>query len=96
MGGRGGSAVGAVVVAPGTSSFTRYDYKNILYLPDSDILVPVQQCKHGALKLSLLSGQSYILIPVQQYKHVVGSPPRCALSGGHDSCQAARAAATCT
>ena len=36
------------------------------------------------------------LVPVQQYKRGVGSPPRGARSGGHDSCQAARTAATCT
>ena len=36
------------------------------------------------------------LVPVQQYKHGVGSPPRGARSGGHDSCQAARTAATYT
>ena len=48
------------------------------------------------MKMSLFSGQSDIFLPVQQYKHVVGSPPRGARSGGHDSCQAARTAATCT
>ena len=36
------------------------------------------------------------LVPVQQYKRGVGSPPRGARSGGHDSCQAARTAATYT
>ena len=48
------------------------------------------------MKVSLLSGQSDILVPVHQYKHGVGSPPRGTRSGGHDSCQAARTAATCT
>ena len=62
---------------------------------------PVRKFKDGLginmdVKISLLSGQSDILIPVQQYKHGVGSPPRGARSGGHDSCQAARTAATYT
>ena len=62
---------------------------------------PVRKFKDGLginmdVKISLLSGQSDILVPVQQYKHGVGSPPRGARSGGHDSCQAARTAATCT
>ena len=48
------------------------------------------------MKNSLLSGQRDILAFAQQYKHGVGSLPRGARSGGHDSCQAARKAATCT
>ena len=42
------------------------------------------------------SGQGDIWVPVQQYKHGVASPPRGARSRGHDSCQAARTAATRT
>ena len=42
------------------------------------------------------SGQGDIWVPVQQYKHGVASPPRGARGNGHDSCQAARTAVTCT
>ena len=44
----------------------------------------------------LHSGHGDIWVPVQQYNHGVASPPRGARSSGHDSCQAARTAATCT
>ena len=61
---------------------------------------PVRKFKDGLginmTMKTLLSGQSDILVPVQQYKHGVWSPPRGARSGGHDSCQTARTAATCT
>ena len=62
---------------------------------------PVRKFKDGlginiTVKTFFTSGQSDILVPAQQYKHVVGSPPRGARSGGHDSCQAARTAATRT
>ena len=42
------------------------------------------------------SGQGHISVPVQQYNHGVASPPRGARGNGHDSCQAARTAVTCT
>ena len=48
------------------------------------------------LKLFSHSGQCLIWVPEQQYKHGVASPPRGACGNGHDSCQAARTAATCT
>ena len=42
------------------------------------------------------SGQGHISVPVQQYNHGVASPPHGARGNGHDSCQAARTAVTCT
>ena len=60
---------------------------------------PVRKFKHNfgitmSMKTSLLSGQSDILVPYSSTGMEWG-PPRGARSGGHDSCQAARTAATC-
>ena len=55
----------------------------------------VRKFKDG-LGIYMTMKKIFFFVPVQQYKHVVGSPPRGARSGGHDSCQAARTAATST
>ena len=62
---------------------------------------PVRKFKDSSginmtMKTFLHSGQGDIWVPVQQYNHGVASPPRGARSSGHESCQAARTAATYT